>query len=30
LVFPDEMCVGWGFYYPGKGEINCVDGQWGA
>ena len=30
LVFPTEMCVGIGFYFPGRGQINCVDGTWPA
>jgi hypothetical protein len=28
LTFPTEMCVTFGFYFPGHGEIDCVDGQW--
>ena len=28
LQFPTEMCVSFGFYYPGHGEIDCVDDQW--
>lgn len=28
IVFPKEMCVGDGFYFPGRGEIDCVDGIW--
>lgn len=28
LRFPDEMCVAWGYYFPGHGEIDCVDGFW--
>ncbi len=28
VAFPNEMCVGWGFYFPGGGEIDCVDGSW--
>jgi len=31
LAFPREMCVGSGFYFPAvKGEIDCVDGNWGG
>jgi hypothetical protein len=28
LTFPDEMCVGIGFYFPSRGQIGCVDGVW--
>ncbi len=28
LTFPTDMCVTFGFYFPGHGEIDCVDGQW--
>jgi hypothetical protein len=28
LRFPDEMCAGLGFYFPGHGEIDCVNGHW--
>ena len=28
LMFPDEMCVGTGFYFPGHGQIICDDGDW--
>jgi hypothetical protein len=28
LAFPTDMCVGWGYYFPGNGEIDCVDGSW--
>jgi hypothetical protein len=28
LGFPTEMCVAFGFYFPGHGEIDCVDGAW--
>ena len=28
LMFPTEMCVGVGFYFPGRGQISCVDGAW--
>ena len=28
LMFPDEMCVGFGFYFPGHGQITCDDGDW--
>jgi hypothetical protein len=28
-VFPDEMCVGFAFYFPGHGQITCEDGSWG-
>jgi hypothetical protein len=28
LTFPSDMCVAWGFYFPGRGEIDCVDGFW--
>ncbi|HEY1546656.1 MAG TPA: hypothetical protein VGG28_02485 [Kofleriaceae bacterium] len=29
LMFPDEMCAGNGFYFPGNGLFACEDGQWG-
>lgn len=28
LTFPDEMCVGIGFYFPSQGQLSCSDGQW--
>jgi hypothetical protein len=28
LRFPDEMCAGLGFYFPGHGELDCVNGSW--
>jgi hypothetical protein len=28
LDFPREMCVGWGYFFPADGEIDCVDGTW--
>jgi hypothetical protein len=28
LLFPTEMCVGAGFYFPGNGQLTCSDGQW--
>ncbi|HZS35789.1 MAG TPA: hypothetical protein VFF06_03135 [Polyangia bacterium] len=28
LTFPADMCVAFAFYFPGHGEIDCVDGQW--
>lgn len=28
LVFPAEMCVAFGFYFPADREIDCVDGHW--
>jgi hypothetical protein len=28
LTFPDEMCVGIGFYFPSHGQIGCVEGVW--
>jgi hypothetical protein len=28
LRFPVDMCVAWGFYFPGRGEIDCVNGVW--
>ena len=28
LMFPDEMCVGVGFYFPSHGQIACSDGDW--
>jgi hypothetical protein len=30
LTFPHDMCVAWGFYFPGHGEIDCVDSIWPA
>jgi hypothetical protein len=29
LLFPDEMCAGNGFYFPGNGLTACDDGTWG-
>ena len=28
LTFPREMCVGSGFYFPSRGELDCGDGNW--
>jgi hypothetical protein len=28
LTFPNEMCAGNGFYFPGNGLLACDDGQW--
>jgi hypothetical protein len=28
-LFPDEMCVGFLFYFPGNGMITCENGSWG-
>jgi hypothetical protein len=28
LTFPDEMCVGAGFYFPGNGIMTCENGTW--
>jgi hypothetical protein len=28
IMFPTEMCVGTGFYFPGHGQVACVDGAW--
>ncbi|HEX7700379.1 MAG TPA: hypothetical protein VF403_06655 [Kofleriaceae bacterium] len=28
LLFPDEMCVGITFYFPGHGMITCENGGW--
>ncbi|HEY1814127.1 MAG TPA: hypothetical protein VGG74_17370 [Kofleriaceae bacterium] len=28
LMFPDEMCVGTGFYFPSNGALECDDGTW--
>ncbi len=28
IDFPTEMCVGWGYFFPADGEIDCVDGVW--
>ena len=28
-LFPDEMCAGVGFYFPGNGQITCENGGWG-
>ena len=30
IVFPREMCVGWGYYFPADKEIDCTDGIWGS
>ena len=30
IVFPREMCVGWGYYFPATREIDCTDGNWGS
>jgi hypothetical protein len=28
IRFPTEMCVGFGYFFPADGEIDCVDGVW--
>jgi hypothetical protein len=29
IGFPDEMCVGFGYYFPARaGDIYCIDGMW--
>ena len=28
VSFPDEMCVGIGFYFPASSQIACEDGSW--
>jgi hypothetical protein len=28
IEFPTEMCLAFGFYYPGHGEFDCVNGIW--
>jgi len=28
IRFPQEMCVGFGYYFPAVYEINCADGRW--
>lgn len=28
ISFPDEMCVGIGFYFPATSQIACEDGSW--
>jgi Copper type II ascorbate-dependent monooxygenase, C-terminal domain len=30
LLFPDEMCAGQAFYFPGNGLSACDDGTWGV
>ncbi len=30
LLFPDEMCAGQAFYFPGNGLSACDDGTWDA
>jgi len=30
LTFPQEMCVGFGMYYPATRDIDCGDGRWGT
>jgi hypothetical protein len=30
IVFPLEMCTGFGFYFPGTAQFDCTDGQWPA
>lgn len=30
IEFPDEMCTGQAFYFPGMGLNACDDGQWGG
>jgi len=29
MLFPDEMCGGFGFYFPSNGQLVCDDGGWG-
>jgi hypothetical protein len=29
IYFPDEMCAGNAFYFPGNGLTGCDDGDWG-
>jgi len=28
IMFPTEMCVGFGYFFPATAEIDCVDGNW--
>jgi len=28
ISFPQEMCVGWGYFFPAVNEIDCTDGIW--
>ncbi len=28
IIFPLEMCTGFGFYFPGTAQWDCTDGQW--
>jgi hypothetical protein len=28
IVFPTEMCVAFGYFFPAEREIDCVDGVW--
>ncbi len=28
LLFPTEMCTGFGFFFPGDAQADCTDGQW--
>jgi hypothetical protein len=28
VMFPREMCVAWGYFFPADTEIDCVDGSW--
>jgi len=28
IIFPLEMCTGFGFYFPGTAQFDCTDGQW--
>lgn len=28
LRFPSEMCVGFGFFFPADGQLDCIDGRW--
>jgi hypothetical protein len=28
VMFPREMCVAWGYFFPATLEIDCVDGAW--
>ena len=30
IIFPLEMCTGFGFYFPGTAQFDCTDGQWPA
>ncbi len=28
MAFPQEMCVGFGYFFPADHEVDCVDGEW--